>query len=542
MKYVNFLKKIITVILVLFFLTAHGQDYLKTATSTGFGVTTNNSKAWTNITSVTIDVTNISSVLLSASINMRPDGSSDKGREANYNIYGSGVPADESGIIKRQMVKNSETGVESWGVGTLIHIFDTSALAGDITYTLEHSNQGNIGVGRNVHSLARLTAVALTTALTGKELSNSVKRISTGVDTNTGVYEIIPGLITNAIILPIEGDIYVAASINSRANGNGSVAEYKLEYSIDGGAWGDLDFGKSVKRSMINTSDDGIISLVGLLQTQSAGNNYQFRVVHKRVSGTNTITTNNTNLVAIALSHDAGYFPSFLSEVGITGVDITGVSTAETVVASSSFTAAADIGGVGAGLYVHSQYLVSASNLEGTFKESMRAHNQLIIGDGTLVQSSDVYHRYIPNNSDFGSGGYIGLVEDLTAGGLYTISMKHGIDFVSAFDDGDETLTTSEVILAGFQTYDQPNTLLSVDDFELSKLGISIYSSDSSIYLKSEKPISTTIKVYNVLSQLIKVKQFINESTGLINVASYKGIVIVSLNIDGKIYTKKLIL
>ena len=46
------------------------------------------------------------------------------------------------------------------------------------------------------------------------------------------------------------------------------MAEYKLEYPTDDGSnWSDL--GTPVKRSMVNTYDDGIVSLTGLLEIKS---------------------------------------------------------------------------------------------------------------------------------------------------------------------------------------------------------------------------------------------------------------------------------
>ena len=99
-----------TICIIFLFLTtninAQNYDYLLTATDTGSGITTNNSQTWTDITSVTIDVTNINSLFLTANINMRPDGASTNGREANYNIYQSDSTAtNNSGIIKRQIVQ-----------------------------------------------------------------------------------------------------------------------------------------------------------------------------------------------------------------------------------------------------------------------------------------------------------------------------------------------------------------------------------------------------------------------------------------------------
>ena len=455
------MKKLIpTIILSLilsfcFTLNAQNYDYLESVTATGNGITTNNSQAWTNLFSVTIDVTDISYLLVTASINMRPDGTNTQAREANYNIYRSDDETDESGVIKRQIKSLSgEPDVQSWGVGTLVHIFDVSGLSGNKTYTLEHSNQGGMADLRNVYSSARLTAVALSTEINHHELSNDVKRIGLDATTTTSpTYVAVTGLTTEAITLPINGDIYVSASINGKANGS-AVAEYKLEYSTDNGSsWADL--GKSIKRSMINTWDDGIVSLVGLLQNQDADNDFKFRVAHKRESGDATVTTHNCNLVAVALAHNGGgYFPSFSSEVGTVGVDIVGLNTAAATVTSASFTAAADIGNVGTSLFVNSQYLVSASGLE--VGDRMRAGNLLKVS-GASSGAAEEYYRYIPDNDNFGAGGFIGLMEDLVSNGSYTIAMDHQIAAISgAHGTGDEILNTSEVILTGFQTYDQP--------------------------------------------------------------------------------------
>ena len=452
------------ILVLIYCQTAHGQnyDYLESVTATGNGITTDNSQAWTNLFSVTIDVTDISYLLVTASINMRPDGVNTQAREANYNIYRSDDSEDKSGVIKRQIKHNNETGVESWGIGTLVHIFDVSSLTGNKTYTLEHSNKGGVTTARNVYSSARLTAVALSTEINHHELSNDVKRIDLDAETTTSsTFEAVSGLTTDAITLPINGDIFVIASINGKATENTStVAEYKLEYSDnDGVDWADL--GKSVKRSMVNSWDDGIVSLTCMLQDQVADNDFKFRVAHKRESGTGTVTTHNCNLCAVALAHSGGgYFPTFYSEVGSTGVNIVGLTAPAASVTSTSFTAAADISTTGTSLFVSSQYLVSASNLYdgGAQIQRMRAENQLTVS-GASSASAEEYYRYIPDNSNFGAGGFIGLMEDLVSSGSYTIKMQHQIAALPGTASGgnDETLTTSEVILTGFQTYDQPH-------------------------------------------------------------------------------------
>ena len=91
----------------------------------------------------------------------------------------------------------------------------------------------------------------------------------------------------------------------------------------------------------------------------------------------------------------------------------------------------------------------------------MRAWNQLFV----YTLSETEYFRYIPDNANFGSGGTIGLVENLDPTTSYTISMKHRVvDISNQSAPSDETLTTSEVILAGFQTFDKLHHTLSVAD------------------------------------------------------------------------------
>jgi len=536
-------KKFIIILLIFSFINLNGQDFLKSSTATGNGTTINNSKNWTDVVTTNIDVTGVTKVLVTASLNMRPDGSNDNGREANYRIKSNDLTIGDSGVIKRQLIKNSEVGVESWGIGTLVHIFDVSSVASptSISFTLEHSNKGVSQTGRNVYTSVRLTAVALTTTSNNYELSNDVKRISTDVTTTSATFESLLGSTTNNINLPNEGDIYVVASINSRSNGTNNLAEYKLEYSSNGGAnW--FDLGKPVKRSMINNFDDGIISLVGLKQGLTAGSDYQFRISHRRVSGTNTIFTNNVNLVAIALSHNGGgYFPSFYSEVGSIGVDITGVGTAASDVTSTTFTTTSDIGSEKPDTYVSSQFLLSASNLSVSPDERMRGSNQLFLNNGGGDLTENKYYRYIPDNDNFGSGGTIGLAENLDSNSLYTIGMKHSIDFVSN-STSDETLTTSEVILAGFQLFDKPNSTLGIIDEETFEKKYLLYKSYENIEFKSDDPIDATIRIYNSIGQLMELKSISNKREITISNLNYKGIVFVSIELSEGIFIKKMLL
>ncbi len=451
------------------FQNVYGQDYLESDYSSASATTTDASNAWSDITSVTINLgvanSNTKYVLVTASMNMRSDGSGTNDRQANYRIYRSGASSDNSGVIKREVNYSSESGVQGWGIGTLVYIFDATSLSGSVTYVLEHSNQGTAGSGSNIYSQVNLTAVALSTENNHNELSNDVKSTTGDVKTTSTSFGPVSGLETDEINLPITGSIIVMASINSTSATAGAVGYYKLRYSTDNGSnWSDL--GKVVTRSITNANDEGIVSLTGLLENQPATgtNHYKFRVSWKSDDGTEIIT-HNSNLVAVALTHsdgsgNEGFFPAFYSEVGSNGKEITGVSTAATTVTSTSFKSGPDIGSPvqHPNLYVVSQYQVSASGLDESASppQRMRSGNQLYITDGTTTNTADEYFRYIPNNSSFGSGGFIGLVVGMTQNTKYTIGMKHEVNNVSNPDGTeDETLTTSQVILTGFQTTDQ---------------------------------------------------------------------------------------
>jgi len=537
-------KQFITIILIVFTCTLYSQDYLKSATVTGSGVTTDDSQAWSDLVTTTIDVTGVTKILVTASINMRPDGSNTQGREGQYRIYSTDLP-DDSGIIRRQVKSISETGVLSWGIGTLVHIFDVSSVSSPTFFsvTLEHKNNGGASINRNVFSKARLTVVALTTTTNAYELSNDVQRINEGSEevssTSTDFAEV-TGTVTNAISLPYKGSICVMASINGRSNAAGSIGEYQLEASTDGTNWSLL--GRPVKRSMVNTWDDGIISLVGLLPNQNPGSNYQFRVAHKRISGTAPLITRNVNIVAVGLSHSGAYsFPSFYIE-NISGSTITGISTPDEEVTSTSFTSNNAISAELPDLFVSEQFLVSASGLDTSVNpdERMRGKNQLFLDDGSTVINEDAYYRYIPDNANFGSGGTIGLVENMTALTPYTIGMNHGVEAISSSGTKTAVLTTEEVILMGFQTFDQPSSTLSTNE-ELLEQGLTLFTRENEVVLRSDKLINSKIKVYNILGQLIEQANFKNENEMSIKV-NYKGVIIVSIELSNGIFSKKMLL
>ncbi|MFC2129021.1 T9SS type A sorting domain-containing protein [Bacteroidota bacterium] len=442
----------IIVFLFLFFSNnSYGQnDYLKSSTNTGTATTSGT--AYSNVAATTINLNgDITKVMVVAGMNMKGSGTSLLSRLSWYNIINSSN-ADLSGEISRLVDKTDD---DDYGIGSLVHIFDVTGISGNVTYTLQHKNT-TAAAERNVETTAYITAIALNTEINNYTVNNANNRIdATDIETESATFAAVTGLTTSAVTLPLKGAFYVAASINCNESKNSpAVGEWKLQYQISGaGSWTDL--GIEVQRTMASRADDGMVTLVGVIQNLVAGD-YLFQVAHRRVSGTGAVATNKSNLIAVALAHSGGgYFPSFHSEVS-GGTSIVGeLSTGS--ITSSSFTAPPDISGVGTNLLVHTQYNAQASNLNEATPERMLAGHQLFLDDGiNPVQEAIAFQRRLSNNTDIGSGGFVGLAEDLEQNASITVTMKHSIDDILNQEGAtDETLTTSAVILTGFQTYDQ---------------------------------------------------------------------------------------
>jgi len=265
-------------------LIAFDYDYLNNSTNYGTAITPESS-AYGDVVSTTINVTNVEEVLLLSSMEMRRSGISTQGREVWYNIVNN-QNSNSSGEIYRQVQAIDS---DDYGIGTLVHIFDTSGFGGDVTFTLRHKNIRE-GTDRHVETNATLTAIAMQTAISDNNLSNAVKRLdNTGATTTSNSYSDISALISSPITLPINGAIYVSASINCRETGaDNTVGEWKLRYRPAGGSWNDT--GIPVSRTMSIGADDGIVSLVSIVENLTAGN-YEFTIAHKADEGIGEVKT-----------------------------------------------------------------------------------------------------------------------------------------------------------------------------------------------------------------------------------------------------------
>ncbi len=182
------------------------QDRLNGATGTATLARSGVRGSFINLTSATLDVTNVSSVLVVASFDTRYGGASNQ-RDAIFRLTdGTGVTPS----IRRTLKKS---GALDKGIGTLVYLFDASGSTGQVSYTLQHTSSTR----RPVISSATIAAIGLTTSGSLVNLSHDHKSISSPVYTSPEVnsWTAVTGMSTTGIRLPFDGSIYVSASLNS---------------------------------------------------------------------------------------------------------------------------------------------------------------------------------------------------------------------------------------------------------------------------------------------------------------------------------------
>ena len=405
--------------------------YLKSSTATGTGTTLADA-VWSDVVSTSLDLTAIDHILVTASIDMWVAGASTSSRLANYRLDCDGIPSLE---LRRSLEKKIG---DDHGMGSLVWIFDVSSLSDSRVIELEHANT-TVAADSNVSSQAVLTVVGLTTN-TGVNLNNESAAIVNKDTTTDTVFAGVANLSTEAVTLPSGGDIYVAASVVTGATIADTTGEWSLQYSTDNATWSDL--GQPIQRNMSARNDAGMASLVAIAQGLPVGD-YYFRVAHRKVdSGTSVITDSGSSIVAVALNFvqgaEEGHFPTLYTLNG--AGDVNSSSLYETA-ASSAFTTPYDIGDEKPDVFLHAQF-----NMGGN--AAMLSAYEFDVS-GPPLWNGVTQERYISGGTDAGSGVLVGLAEDLDGGGSYTASVKHKV----SVHTGSEELTTTNIILAGFQLF-----------------------------------------------------------------------------------------
>lgn len=392
---------------------------LSSTSATGSASTSSSTFSAVTGASVTIDVSSINNLLFVATFELEMTSVGNDNRQASIRISDN---ADAENINSSVFIRGlSASKSTDFGIGSIVYIFDVSALSGSRTYNLEHSFSTT---ARTLTTDGTIVAVSLTDGAT--DLQNSLKQLAAPVSM-TDTWSGITGTETDVITTTVNGGFYVAASVESLTTSynTASVAEWKLQYKKGaGGTWTDLS--PTVERSMSNTTDKGLISLVGFLPDASTAGDYYFRIAHIRTSATSTIQTTMANVVAVALGISAGSYPVFSKET--TGV----TTTSGTMVNATSTTVTPDIN---TDLFIHAQY-----GMTGDAEISSPTYDLFV--DNSIFDGND-QQRYISSSSDKGAGASVGIAQNLLSETTYTVSLRHA-------SDGTNTTTTNDILLTGF--------------------------------------------------------------------------------------------
>ena len=242
-------------------------------------------------------------------------------------------------------------------------------------------------------------------------------------------FSAVTGLTTDAISLVTEGDLLVIASVNSQSSGGAAGGEWQLQ--MKQGAEGTFNgVGSSITRSLSGTDDRGIITLIDVVEDQTAAD-YYFQLAHKATSG--TIQTLNTSLVAVSLGYlkqglEARRFNCDKSTVASTG------TTSTSAVIATTFNTAAQ----GTKVLLVAQYGMSAT---------VASTASYVVSCTGQTTESSFLQRYLANDSDNGAGGIVGLVTGLTGA-------KDSYDFNLLHYTNTGTLTTNNIIFGAIQLTD----------------------------------------------------------------------------------------
>lgn len=402
---------VLAIVVLAFAITADAQT-LTAVQATGSASTTNATFSSVRNVSVTINATDVNAVLVVSTFQMDMHFASAADRDAGYRLVDSADNTINSGEFHRSLSNAKQF---DYGIGSIVHIFDISALTGDRSYLLQHKISNN----KDLTTVATIAAIALKSG--SEHLKNDVKRVSAPVSMS-GSWTEVTGSETTTITTTVSGGFYVAASVESKATIAPALGEWKLQYQIGAGSWTDLT--SEIQRSMSNTNDIGNISLVGTLSDSTVAGDYKFRIVHRQTSGAANTTV--ANIVAVSLGTAGGIFPVF-SHTATKSTTSTILEDAATVTMTPS---------VNTKLFIHAQYEMSAT------AESNAPRFDLFV-DNAMLDGLD-QKRYLSDSSDYGSGASVGLSDELTASTTYNVSLRHA-------STSNVTLTTSDISLNGFE-------------------------------------------------------------------------------------------
>lgn len=420
---------LIGLLFFVFFVESKAQNSLKYAYSeTSGAVSTTTVNTYFDVTSAAFTLENTNAVLVVANFEVSSTigAGGNLSREANLRLTDG---TTNSNVIVRSMSK----GGTDQGIGTIIHVFIYPQSSGAKTYKLQHTSIAS-NPNANIATEAMLSVFEINTA--SINLDYDIKQIITGVAA-VATMNVIAGMETGAVTLSQPGGLYIAAAFNTHKIGTGTLAdkgEWVLRYR-KGTSGSFIPIGNSINRTFSSENSYGAASLVYVLENQEPGD-YYFQLAHMRTTGDDVIYTSNASLIALGLSHSGGVFPSFKKELSSTS------TTASSAVVTSMAGSAQNNN---TALFMHTQFNMTASAelLLPTFSYN-------VSDGGSYNRNSLTLNRYIGGPTDIGSGALVSIFDGLSSGTNYTASFIHGTPIPAV------TLTTSNVVLTGFQLTDIP--------------------------------------------------------------------------------------
>ncbi len=405
----------------LFFLygVLSAQDLLVAATASASDSNSGKSGSYRRLTRARLNVTGIDKVLVVASFDTKY-GRRSTPRDGIYRL------SSESSESESMLLSLRSNGGTDKGIGSLVHIFDASSLSGNVNFLLEHSSSER----QTVSSSGTMVAIGLTTSESEVEISHGFVSSSSPVATSSklGAWKRVSGVRLSGIKLVEQGDVFVSASINSLAEGDGK-GEWKLQYKTNNSSW--IDFGSSTSRTFTSEIPYGISTISSVLQDLPAGK-CSFRLMHRQTEGTpGELTTYSAQMAACALVYKVAQditraFPSFSVQQSSATTSGSSMST----VVSQSIDPSNETD-----LFLQAQYVVTADASLDAAGYDLSIDQSILDGTNQL--------RYI-SSTEVGNGGSVGLGSSLQPGTAYGVSLRHSS--VSGVN-----LTTVNATLSGFQ-------------------------------------------------------------------------------------------
>lgn len=371
------------------------------------GSTSSTSHTTLNDATVTIDVTGVNKVYVIANFSSRTNSGT---ANTTYRIADEADPSN---------FKSNETIVShnsSFQTGSVIHIFDVGSLSGNRTYAFQQSTDAG-----TVTSHVTLTAIAL---YDGDDQLASDISYQTGQASSGSSFT---SVLTSQTVNSTAG-FYVSAVANGikTTGSENTTNEWKLQYkSTSSSTWTDLSLAIPVS---ISGTGNRSVSLTGFLPETFSGN-YQFRVVHRKVSGSETYSTEKTQLAVIALGTASGYYPGFAT---------TNASSATTSTTLTSYTETLITPKGNTTLFFHAQLGCTSSGTSDSPAFDIYTDKR----STNIYNGQDVF-KAISGSTESGSAVSSGLITGLQNDSTYKIGLRHA-------STSSRTLTTRNTVLCGF--------------------------------------------------------------------------------------------